>query len=225
MCASGEAANLFTAGMEQDLWRNAPLASRMRPRALEEVVGQEELLGPTAPLRRTIEAAAVGSMIFFGPPGSGKTTVARLVAGAIGAEFEELSAVNSGVGDVRKVLTTAQRRREEVGSRTVLFLDEIHRFSKAQQDAFLHVVEDGLIVLIGATTENPFFQVISPLLSRCDLHRFQALDKDAVRVLVDRALSDHERGVRRAISYTHLRAHETKANLVCRLLLEKKKKK
>lgn len=199
MCASGEPANLFAAGLEEDMSRNAPLASRMRPRTLDEVVGQEELLGPGAPLRTAIEAGAVGSMIFFGPPGSGKTTVARLVADAIGADFQELSAVDSGVGDVRTVLEAARRRREEVGARTVLFLDEIHRFTKAQQDAFLHAVEDGLIILIGATTENPFFTVISPLLSRCDLHRFQALNAGAVRTLVDRALSGGERGLARDI--------------------------
>lgn len=165
---------------------SAPLAARMRPQVLSEVVGQPHLLGPSGVLTRALEAGAVGSMIFFGPPGSGKTTVARLVAKSLAAEFEELSAVDSGVAQVRGVLERA-RQRVQQGRRTVLFIDEIHRFSKAQQDALLHAVEDGLVTLIGATTENPHFEVIPALLSRCRLLPFKALDDESLLELLCRA--------------------------------------
>ena len=187
--------DLFSSRVEESLRRNAPLATRMRPRSLEQVVGQESLLGPRGALRRTLEAGASGSMIFFGPPGSGKTTVAKLIADYVDAAFSELSAVDSGVADVRRVLDEARRRLGESGRRTVLFIDEIHRFSKAQQDALLHAVEEGLVVLIGATTENPYFEVIAALLSRCELYTFSSLSIQDVGVLIDRAMQDPALGM------------------------------
>jgi putative ATPase len=187
--------SLFTANLERRLARNAPLATRMRPRSLDEVVGQDRLLGPAGALGRTLETGAFGSMIFYGPPGSGKTTVAKLLAERIDAAFSELSAVDSGVADVRRVLEEARVGLGENDRRTVLFIDEIHRFSKAQQDALLHAVEEGLVVLIGATTENPYFEVIPALLSRCELYTFMPLSVTDIRILVDRALDDRDRGV------------------------------
>ncbi len=181
--------DLFSSRLSVDLSQNAPLAARMRPRTLDEVVGQRHLLGEGAPLRVAIDTGTVGSMIFFGPPGTGKTTVARLVATAVGAVYEELSAVSSGVAEVRKVIDKARDRRAQSGRRTVLFIDEIHRFSKAQQDALLHAVEDGIVTLIGASTENPYFEVIPALISRCELYQFEPLTPEDIRALLDRALA------------------------------------
>lgn len=182
--------NLFSEQRAQRRMANAPLAARMRPTALDEVAGQAHLLAPGAAFRAMVEAGSPVSMILWGPPGSGKTTLARLVAAAGKARFEQLSATSAGVKDVREVLAMATRRLEEDRGRTVLFLDEIHRFTKAQQDALLPGVEDGTVILIGATTENPFFEVNSPLISRSTVFRTEALSPDEVGDLVSRAVAD-----------------------------------
>ena len=181
--------DLFGAALEERLARQAPLAARMRPTVLDEMVGQLHLLGPAAPLRTLIEADRLSSVILWGPPGTGKTTLARLIAGATSKAFESLSAVNAGVKDVRDVVERARRRLAEHGRGTILFLDEVHRFNKAQQDALLPHVEEGVIVLIGATTENPYFEVNAPLLSRSTLFRLEPLDVDDMRALLQRGLS------------------------------------
>ncbi len=172
----------------------APLAARMRPRTLDEFVGQTEIVGPDRPLRRAIENDNVPSMILWGPPGSGKTTLAEIVARSTGAEFSRLSAVSAGVADLRRAVKRATELKR-IGKRSVLFIDEIHRFNKAQQDAILPYVEDGTVTLIGATTENPSFEVISPLLSRARVFVFEALSDRDVGTIVDRAIADAQRGL------------------------------
>jgi putative ATPase len=169
-------ADLFADAAAERARDSAPLAMRLRPASLDEFVGQEDVLGEGSALRRAIEEDRVGSAIFFGPPGSGKTTLARIVAATTGAEFEELSAVSASVADVRGVLARARERLGAHGLRTILFLDEIHRFNKAQQDALLPAVEEGLVTLIGATTENPYFEVNSALLSRVQLYELAPLE-------------------------------------------------
>lgn len=166
----------------------APLAERIRPRTLDEFVGQQHLVGKDKPLRVMIENDQVSSMIFWGPPGVGKTTLARLIAQHTKADFHQLSAVESGVKDVREVLNRAAKNFKQLGKRTILFIDEIHRFNKAQQDALLHSVEEGVITLIGATTENPSFEVISPLLSRCPVYVLEPLGHDDLNRIIDTAL-------------------------------------
>jgi putative ATPase len=172
----------------------APLAARLRPRTLDEVVGQRDLLGEGKPLRAAIEADHLHSTILWGPPGTGKTTLAHVVANTTSGAFAELSAVTAGVKDVRLIVEQARERVATSGRRTVLFIDEIHRFNKSQQDALLPGVEDGAVVLIGATTENPYFEVNAPLLSRSILYRLEPLDDDDIRKLLRRALDD-ERGL------------------------------
>ncbi|MCX7806062.1 MAG: replication-associated recombination protein A [Planctomycetota bacterium] len=172
----------------------APLAERMRPRSLDAIVGQRRLLGPGAALRRALEAGRVHSMILWGPPGCGKTTLARLVAERAQARFHVISAVMSGLPEVRRVLAEAAEAFAR-GERTVLFVDEVHRFNKAQQDAFLPHVEAGTIVLIGATTENPSFEVIAPLLSRCRVFVLRQLTPEQIGTILDRALADPDRGL------------------------------
>ena len=182
-------AGLFDAGAEELLASRGPLAHRMRPRSLDEMVGQEHLVGRGAPLRALIETDRLSSAILWGPPGTGKTTLARLVADTTGREFATLSAVSAGVADVRAVLEEARRRLGERGQGTILFLDEVHRFNKAQQDALLPSVESGQITLIGATTENPSFALNAALLSRTTLYRLNRLEPGQVEEVLRRALT------------------------------------
>jgi putative ATPase len=181
--------DLFGAAAQERLSHQAPLAARLRPQHLDEIVGQEHLLGPGKPLRVLIETDRLSSVILWGPPGTGKTTLAQVIAQTTSKAFAQLSAVTASVKDVREVAAAAQQRLGEQGQRTILFLDEVHRFNKAQQDALLPSVESGLLVLIGATTENPFFEVNPPLLSRSTLFRLEPLDGAAIERLIERGLA------------------------------------
>src|SRR3984893_11725342 len=173
---------------------SAPLAERMRPRSLEEFTGQQALLGPGKPLRTAIETDDLGSMILWGPPGCGKTTLARLIARRTHSEFVSFSAVLSGIREIKDVMAAAEHTRR-TGRRTIVFVDEVHRFNKAQQDAFLPHVEAGTITLIGATTENPSFEVVAPLLSRTRVYTLQALSTEQIEALLRRALENKDRGL------------------------------
>ena len=186
--------SLFDESAERARAEHAPLAVRMRPRTLDEFVGQHSAVGPGTILRRAIESDELSPVILYGPPGSGKTSLARIIARATAAHFAEVSAVASGVADIRTAIAAARDRLGQTGQRTILFIDEIHRFSKSQQDALLHAVEDSLVVLVGATTENPFFEVNAPLISRARIIELRPLDDDDIRTLLARALAD-ERGL------------------------------
>src|ERR1051326_7307213 len=174
-----------------------PLAARMRPRSLDEIIGQEHIIGPGTVLRRAIESDHVPSMILWGPPGTGKTTLAEVIAGATHTYFIRLSAVTAGVVELRKAVETANERRKAYNQRTILFIDEIHRFNKAQQDAVLPHVERGIVTLIGATTENPSFEVNAALLSRSRVFTLRALSDEQIEAIIQRALSNPERGLGR----------------------------
>ena len=186
---------LFEHRTRQELGSRAPLAARMRPRTFEEYVGQEQIIGRGTALRNSIEADTLPSIILWGPPGTGKTTLASLVANVTNSHFEQVSGVASGVADLRRIAGEARERLGMSGQSTILFVDEIHRFNKAQQDVILPYVEDGTLVLIGATTENPSFEVVSPLLSRARVFALESLSDEQVRFIVEEAAADADRGL------------------------------
>lgn len=194
-CYNVRAMDLFDYSRRERLRQQAPLAARMRPRTLEEFVGQEHIVGEGRLLRRAIESDRLfSSLIFWGPPGTGKTTLAMIIANTTRSHFETLSAVMAGVADIRRVVQEAKERLGMYGQRTILLVDEIHRFNRAQQDALLPHVEDGTIILIGSTTENPYFEVVGPLLSRSRVFQFKPLQDEEVATIIRRALADPERG-------------------------------
>lgn len=188
------AINLFENNFNDNI-SNKPLAYRMRPQKLDDIFGQDEIIGEGKPLRRAIDADRIQSLIFYGPPGTGKTSLAQVIARKTEADFIRLNAVTSGVKDLREVIKKAKNNLTLHGEKTILFIDEIHRFNKSQQDALLPAVEEGIIIMIGATTENPYFEVNSPLLSRSRIIRLEPLEKDDIIKILKRALVDRERGL------------------------------
>ena len=187
--------DLFDYMREQNMQNESPLANRMRPKTLEEVVGQQHIIGKDKLLYRAIRADKLSSVIFYGPPGTGKTTLAKVIAGATKAEFVSINATAAGKKDMEAVVEQAKNSLGMYGRRTILFIDEIHRFNKGQQDYLLPFVEDGTIILIGATTENPYFEVNGALLSRSVIFELKSLDKEDIRILLRRAVTDEERGM------------------------------
>lgn len=190
-----------------------PLAARMRPRTLAEFAGQEHIVGPGRLLRRAIEADRLGSLIFYGPPGTGKTTLAKIIASTTSSRFVQLNAVTSGIAEIRQVLGEAKEQRDFYGKKTIFFIDEIHRFNRSQQDALLPAVESGLVTLIGATTENPFFEVNTPLLSRSRLFRLESLKSQDIEKVLQQALEDRERGLGLLNVELELKAREHLVNM------------
>ncbi|MEK7168039.1 MAG: AAA family ATPase, partial [Patescibacteria group bacterium] len=186
--------DLFDQKLSQKLASEAPLAERMRPNILEDFVGQNEVIGPSRLLRQLIEKDEIPSMVFWGPPGSGKTTLARIIANLTRSDFVSFSAVTCGVKDLKEIIFRAEERRRLIGKRTILFIDEIHRWNKSQQDALLPHVERGIIILIGATTENPSFEINSALLSRCRVFVLAQLSPENLFQILKRALTDLEKG-------------------------------
>jgi len=187
--------SLFDMNREQEMKKESPLALRMRPETLSDFVGQEDIVAPGKLLYRAIKADKLTSLIFFGPPGTGKTTLAKIIANTTKSYFEQLNAVTSGVGDIRRVVEEARNRKGMYSQRTILFIDEIHRFNKSQQDAMLPHVEDGTVILIGATTENPYFEVNDALISRSTIFRLNTLSEEAIRKLVERCITDEQKGL------------------------------
>lgn len=187
--------DLFEYMREQNMESESPLASRMRPTSLEEVVGQQHIVGKDKLLYRAIKADKLSSIIFYGPPGTGKTTLAKVIANTTSAEFMQINATSSGKKDMEEVVAAAKNNQGMYGKKTILFIDEIHRFNKGQQDYLLPFVEDGTIILIGATTENPYFEVNGALLSRSVIFELKSLDKEDIRILLRRAVTDEERGM------------------------------
>ena len=191
----GCSVDLFDDLRQQNRSQARPLAARMRPRTLDEFVGQEHFLGEGKLLRRMLLADRLSSLVFYGPPGTGKTALAHVIANHTKSRFKPLNAVAAGIKEVREVLAEARKHLEDLGERTILFLDEIHRFNRAQQDVLLPDVEEGVVILIGATTQNPFFAINTPLLSRSQIFTFEPLSREHIRTLIRRALADKERGL------------------------------
>src|SRR5574344_858392 len=187
--------DLFTYMRENNMEKDSPLASRLRPTTLEEVVGQGHIVGKDKLLYRAIKADKISSIIFYGPPGTGKTTLAKVIANTTSAEFKQINATSAGKKDMEEVVQEAKNNLGMYGKKTILFVDEIHRFNKAQQDYLLPFVEDGTIILIGATTENPYFEVNSALISRSIVFELKPLEKEAIKQLILRAVSDVEKGL------------------------------
>jgi len=201
-------ADLFDANLEKALKAEAPLAARMRPQSLGEYIGQEEILGQNSLLRKAIETGKVGSLILYGPPGSGKTTIAEIIAHKMDAHFEPVSAVTAGTPELRKVIEAAKERRKMKSQKTVVVVDEIHRFNKAQQDVLLPHVENGTITLIGVTTENPYFEVIKALVSRSQVYQLSPLTEEDIKEIIRRAIINPERGLGKQKLKLHPKALE-----------------
>src|SRR5947209_1473422 len=187
--------DLFREMYDQNLRQAQPLAARMRPRTVEEFVGQEHFFGPGKLLRRMLQADRLSSLIFYGPPGTGKTALAHVIAQHTHCRFRQINAVATGIKEVREILEEARIELEQNGMRTILFVDELHRFNRAQQDVLLPDVEEGVVILIGATTQNPFFAINSPLLSRSQIFTFEPLTREHIKIILRSALADAERGL------------------------------